>query len=83
MGDKKHWLESPNKKYLGHWDLPNGNDTELTIESAGWEDVKNPITKKSKQKKVVRFTENFKPFICNQTNAKSIIISIVLSMKVR
>ena len=39
---KTHWLQSPNKNYLGHWDLPEGKDLILTIESAQWEEVKNP-----------------------------------------
>lgn len=75
MNDKTHWLQSPNKNYLGHWDLPNGEDFVLTIESAKWEEVKNPITNKSEAKRVVRFQEKVKPFICNQTNAQSIIKS--------
>lgn len=73
MKNKTHWLQSPNKNYLGHWDLPENEDLVLTIESAKWEEVKNPITNKSEAKRVVRFKENYKPFICNQTNAQSII----------
>jgi len=70
---KTHWLQNPNKNYLGHWDLPNGNDLTLTIKSAKWEDVKNPITNKSESKRVVRFKEKgTKPMICNQTNSVSI-----------
>jgi len=37
-----HWLQNPNKNYLGHWDLPNGQDFVLTIASAQWEIVKDP-----------------------------------------
>jgi hypothetical protein len=37
---KTHWLQTPNKNYLGHWDLPNGKDIIVTISSAGWEDLK-------------------------------------------
>ena len=37
---KTHWLYSPNKNYLGHQDLPNGEDVVLTIASANWETVK-------------------------------------------
>lgn len=72
---KTHWLQSPNKNYLGHWDLPEGKDLILTIESAKWEEVKNPIINKSEAKRVVRFKEDVKPFICNQGNAQSIIKS--------
>lgn len=70
---KTHWLQSPNKNYLGHWDLPDGEDLVLTIESAQWEEVKNPIIGTSEAKRVVRFKEDVKPFICNQTNAQSIL----------
>jgi len=73
---KTHWLQSPNKNYLGHWDLPDGKDLVLTIESAKWEEVKNPIINKSEAKRVIRFVEpNTKPFICNQTNASTILKS--------
>ena len=73
---KTHWLQSPNKNYLGHWDLPDGKDLILTIESAKWEEVKNPIINKSEAKRVVRFKEkDVKPFICNQGNAQSILKS--------
>lgn len=73
--EKTHWLQNPNKNYLGHWDLPNGEDVILTIKSAEWEEVKNPITRSSEAKRVVRFEENFewlKPFICNEVNAQTI-----------
>jgi hypothetical protein len=77
---KTHWLQSPNKNYLGHWDLPGGKDLTLTIKSAGWEEVENPVLRKDDPKKfqsckVVRFVEDYKPFICNQINAQSIIKS--------
>lgn len=74
--EKTHWLQSPNKNYLGHWDLPGGNDIVVTIKSASWEEVKNPITGKSKAERVIRFEEPIKPMICNQTNAQSILNSI-------
>lgn len=70
--EKTHWLQSPNKNYLGHWDLPEGKDLILTIHSAKWEEVKNPIINTVEAKRVIRFKENVKPMICNQTNAQSI-----------
>lgn len=76
MKEKTHWLQNPNKNYLGHWDLPSGQDVILTIKSAQWEEVKNPITNKSDAKRVIRFEEAanwIKPFICNQVNAQSIL----------
>ena len=73
---KTHWLQTPNKNYLGHWDLPNGNDIIVTIKSAQWEEVKNPIINVSEAKRVIRFEEkDIKPFICNETNAQSILKS--------
>lgn len=75
---KTHWLQNPNKNYLGHWDLPNGQDVVLTIKSAGWEEVRNPIINTKEAKRVIRFTENnswIKPFICNEINAQMILRS--------
>ena len=73
--EKTHWMQNPNKNYLGHWDLPNGEDVILTIAKASWEEVKNPITGSSAEKRIIRFAEDYqwlKPFICNETNAKMI-----------
>lgn len=77
MNKKKvHWLQNPNKNYLGHWDLPEGKDLKLTIKSAKWEDVDNPHDKTTKSLRVIRFKEKgVKPFICNQGNATSIIVA--------
>ena len=73
---KTHWLQSPNKNYLGHWDLPEEGDLILTIKSAQWEAVENPILRTEESCRVIRFEEEgIKPFICNQTNAQSIIKS--------
>jgi hypothetical protein len=79
MTEKTHWLQNPNKNYLGHWDLPSGKDVILTIASAAWEEVKNPITNTKDAKRVIRFVEKLdwiKPFICNQVNAQTILKSI-------
>lgn len=73
--EKTHWLQSPNKNYLGHWDLPESGELTLTISSAQWEPVTNPITQKTESKRVIRFKEDVKPMICNQTNAQSILTS--------
>ena len=77
---KTHWLKNPNKNYLGHWDLPNGNDLTLTIKSAEWEKVENPKVgkddpKRLEPKRVIRWVENAKPMICNETNAAMIVKS--------
>lgn len=63
---------NPNKNYLGHQDLPNGDDIVVTIKSAQWEIVENPKLHTKEEKRVVRFVEDVKPFICNETNAASI-----------
>lgn len=76
MECKTHWLQNPNKNYLGHWDLPNGKDVTLTIKSASWEGVTDPITRKTDSKRVIRFKESdkwVKPLICNQVNAQMIL----------
>lgn len=76
--EKTHWLQNPNKNYLGHWDLPNGQDVILTIKSAGWEEVKNPVINTKEAKRVIRFVESdkwIKPFICNEINAQTILKS--------
>lgn len=73
--EKTHWLQNPNKNYLGHWDLPSGKDAILTIKTVKWEVIKNPITNSQTDGRVIRFEENLKwvkPFICNQVNAQSI-----------
>ena len=72
---KTHWVQSPDKNYLGHWDLPENGDLILTIESAEWKEVENPRKKKGEDndfKRVIEFVEDAKPLICNQTNAESI-----------
>ena len=74
--EKTHWLQNPNKNYLGHQDLPNGKPVVLTIKTAQWEGIENPRTKSKEDKRVVRFTENYKwikPLIINETNACSIL----------
>ena len=68
-------MQSPNKNYLGHWDLPESGELNVTIESAQWEAVKDPVSGRSESKRVVRFKEPIKPFICNQTNANAIVRS--------
>lgn len=78
MKQKTHWLQNPNKNYLGHWDLPGGQPVILTVISAKWEEVKNPIINKSEAKRVIQFSEKnswVKPMICNQINAQTILKS--------
>ena len=67
-----HILWNPNKNYLGHWDLTGQDDLILTIDKIVWADVENPATGDVKSKRVVYFTEDVKPFICNEENANAI-----------
>lgn len=82
MKEKTHWLQSPNKNYLGHWDLPESGELLLTIKTAAWTEVINPTVKpnsplRSQEKRVITFMEEgVKPWICNQGNANSILKSI-------
>ncbi len=70
---KTHWLQNPNKNYLGHQDLPNGEDIIVTIKSANWEEVKDPTRWTKDLKRVIHFLEQWvKPLICNETNAEMI-----------
>jgi hypothetical protein len=74
--EKTHWMQSPNKNYLGHWDLPESGELTVTIKSAKWEAVKNPITNTTESKRVIHFKDKgVKPMICNQTNAQAILRS--------
>jgi hypothetical protein len=81
MKEKTHWLQNPNKNYLGHPDLPSGADVILTIKAASQEEVENPCVLVDKKpireiKRVITFVENYKwlkPFICNQVNSEMII----------
>ena len=71
--EKTHWLSSPNKNYLGHWDLPENEELTLTIKSAAFEEIENPTNGKKDVKKVIRWVEKgYKPMIVNQTNSKAI-----------
>jgi hypothetical protein len=78
MENKTHWLSSPNKNYLGHWDLPENEDLILTIKSAGFEEVINPTVRENhpdriKLKKVIHWVEKgYKPLIVNQKNSMAI-----------
>ena len=59
-----------NKEYLGHWDLPEGEDFVVTIEGVKMGTVKNQ--RGSETKPILYFKENVKPLILNVVNQKSI-----------
>lgn len=60
------------KPYLGHWDIPEGQDLILTIDRVLKETVKNQRGEEIKP--VIHFMEpGVKPMVCNKVNNLSII----------
>lgn len=68
QGDFRKFMD---KSFLGAWDLDDGKDTVLTIDHVEKNDVQN---EKGREKKMaLHFREKeYKPMICNTTNAKAI-----------
>lgn len=59
------------KSFLGSWDVPDGSDLILTIDHVARDDVKND--RGTEKKLTLHFREReYKPMICNVTNAKAI-----------
>lgn len=67
-GDFRKFMD---KSFLGSWDVPDGGDLVLTIDYVSKDDVQN---EKGREKKMaLHFKErDYKPMICNTTNAKAI-----------
>lgn len=67
-GDFRKFMD---KSFLGSWDVPDGKDLILTIDHVARDDVQN---EKGREKKLtLHFRErDYKPMICNTTNAKAI-----------
>lgn len=67
-GDFRKFMD---KSFLGSWDVPDGSDLILTIDYVARDDVQND---RGKEKKLtLHFRErDYKPMICNKTNAKAI-----------
>lgn len=67
-GDFRKFMD---KNFLGSWDVPPTGDLVLTIDYASRDDVQND---RGKEKKLtIHFKErDYKPMICNTTNAKAI-----------
>lgn len=67
-GDFRKFMD---KSFLGSWDVPDGSDLVLTIDHVAKDDVQN---EKGREKKMaLHFKEReYKPMICNTTNAKAI-----------
>jgi len=67
-GDFRKYMD---KNFLGSWDLNESGDTVLTIDHVERNDVQNE--RGSEKKMTVHFMErDYKPMICNTTNAKAI-----------
>ena len=59
------------RDYIGHFDLPGGKDTTLTIKRVVGGELTAMGGRKSK-KPIVHFASDVKPLICNKTNGKTI-----------
>ena len=67
-GDFRKFMD---KNFLGAWDLNETGDTVLTVDHVERNDVQNE--RGSEKKMTVHFMEReYKPMICNTTNAKAI-----------
>lgn len=67
-GDFRKFMD---KSFLGSWDVPDGSDLVLTIDHVSRDDVQNE--KGHEKKMALHFKErDYKPMICNTTNAKAI-----------
>ena len=67
-GDFRKFMD---KNFLGAWDLNETGDTVLTIDHVERNEVKND--RGTEKKMVLHFVESdYKPMICNVTNAKAI-----------
>ena len=67
-GDFRKFMD---KSFLGSWDVPDGGDLILTIDYVSRDDVQNE--KGHEKKMALHFKErDYKPMICNTTNAKAI-----------
>lgn len=67
-GDFRKYM---NKKLLGSWDLPDGEDLILTIDHVQMDELKNE--RGTEEKLTLHFREHgYKPMVCNTTNSKAI-----------
>ena len=59
------------REYLGSWDLPEGKDVVVTIESVKGGELVQPGGRKNK-KPIIAFVGKDKRFVSNKTNSKAI-----------
>lgn len=66
-GDYRKYMD---KRYLGAWDVPEGEDLILTIDEVWRDEVKS---QRGEEKKLtLHFKEDYKPMILNATNSDAI-----------
>ena len=67
-GDFRKYMDKP---FLGSWDVPDTGDLILTVDFVAQDEVQND---RGREKKLtIHFKErDYKPMICNTTNAKAI-----------
>lgn len=66
-GDFRKFMD---KSFLGAWDVPDNSDLVLTVDYAARDEVQNDRGRE--RKLTIHFKEDYKPMICNTTNAKAI-----------
>lgn len=66
-GDFRKFMD---KSFLGAWDLPDNGDLVLTVDYVARDEVQNDRGREKKM--TIHFREDYKPMICNTTNAKAI-----------
>lgn len=67
-GDFRKFMD---KSFLGSWDVPDNADLVLTVDYVSRDEVKND--RGTEKKLTIHFRErDYKPMICNTTNAKAI-----------
>lgn len=68
-----NWKKIYTSDYLGSWDIENGVDTVVTIESFDLDTVQANQSQRSRSEVItLKFKEFNKPMIINRTNAKAI-----------
>ena len=67
-GDFRKYMDKP---FLGSWDVPDTGDLVLTVDFVSQDEVQND--RGTQKKLTIHFKEReYKPMICNTTNAKAI-----------
>lgn len=72
MEHKTHWKKMQGKKYLGEWDLVEGQELTLTIRNVQKEEMKAHAAAKTEVKPVAYFKEHEKGMVLNVTNSDMI-----------